>query len=76
MACINEHKQMLENAIYEYLMQVPLFKLFRKNSITKVFVEKVEFKIYKRGDFLIKEGETLANKIYMIRNGFVKLTKL
>ena len=76
MGCINEHKQRISDEILAYLLKAPLFKMFRKNSITKVFVDKVELRIYKRGEYLIKEGETPANKIYMIKEGWVKVTKL
>ena len=52
---IKEHRTRIRKIKEQFLLELPLFQKFRKRTIAEEFVDNVKSKVFKRGDFIIKE---------------------
>jgi len=62
-----------ERAVNNYLKKVPFF-VNLDDSLLERLEESVNLLTYNKGDIIFKEGE-LGDALYIIRTGFVKITK-
>jgi CRP-like cAMP-binding protein/Fe-S-cluster-containing hydrogenase component 2 len=62
-----------ERAVKTYLRKVPLFSTLDDSTLEKLEVG-VKLKSYKPGDIIFNEGDQ-GDSLYVIRTGFVKITK-
>ncbi len=62
-----------ERAVRTYLRKVPLFSNLT-DSMLEQLERKVKLKSNNQGDVIFKEGDP-GDSLYVIRNGFVKITK-
>ncbi|MBI4228610.1 MAG: cyclic nucleotide-binding domain-containing protein [Deltaproteobacteria bacterium] len=60
-------------AVRTYLRKVPLFGNLN-DTILEELVGKVKLKSFNQGDVIFREGDP-GDSLYIIRNGFVKITK-
>ena len=72
---INEHRTRIRKSKEQFLLELPLFQKFRKRIIAEEFVDNMKSKVFKRGDFIIRENETATDMIFIILHGWVKITR-
>ncbi len=62
-----------ERAVKTYLRKVPLFSTLDDSTLEKL-EDRIKLKSYSPGDLIFKEGDE-GDSLYVIRTGFVKITK-